>query len=151
MVDIQQITYSELSSAPNFDALVAEYRAEAGAQGLPTPRPTDSIYLSLEAAGMLTIHAAFVDNELAGFIFCNLARLPQYGGSLVASEMSFFVASAYRKTGAGKALFIAAEQSAKDNGAIAFVITAKPGSVFARVVERWGFAETVRMYLKPLC
>lgn len=150
MVEIKKVTYQELANDSAFDRLVAEFADECRADGLPYPSPDHDSYIEMEKSGALVFLGAYKCGALAGWLGISFSRPPQYESRLFASQMSFFVERAARKYGAGKLLIDAAEEVAKNKGAIAFAATAKANSAFSRVVERWGYVETSRIYIKPL-
>jgi GNAT superfamily N-acetyltransferase len=143
---IRPITTAEIFDAAH---LIAEYAVESSIDGMPAPAPNREIYTTLESAGVLHARGAFLAEALVGFILLVVTTNPHYGVPLAVTE-SYFVASEYRKTGAGLALLHAAEGLAKELGAVGILVSAPSNGRLADVLPRTGYAETNRVFFRRL-
>lgn len=144
---IRPITPSEFWSAPNAEALLAEYASESSIAGMPPPAPSREIYERLEATGLLHVLGAFQGEVLVGFLVMMVATNPHYGVPLAVTE-SFFVGSAHRKGGAGLKLLHEAEGIAKSAGAHGILVSAPTASRLADVLPGVGYMETNRAFFR---
>jgi GNAT superfamily N-acetyltransferase len=134
---------------PAIGALLAEYALEARIDGLPEPNPQWSTYNALERAGALQCFAAYIGESLVGFLALVCSENPHYGRVIGAVE-SWFVASAYRGSGAGMGLLKAAERMARSRGAVGMLVAARPDSRVADVLPRSGYGLGESMFFKPM-
>ncbi len=146
---IRASTVAELEAAPTFPALLAEYAAESAIEGMPPPSARMETYRALHAMGTLHVLAAWAGDTLAGFITVLAAPLPHYGCTVAVSE-SFFVARAYRSTGAGLKLLHAAENKARELGSPGLLVSAPYEGDLFRVLPRVGYTETNRVFFKKV-
>lgn len=144
---VRKSTIAEIVAYPNLGELLEEYAVESAIHGLPHPKAKIDLYEQLEAVGILYAISAFLDDILVGFIFVVSPIIPHYSEKISTTE-SFFVAKEYRKTGAGTKLRHAAEQYAKEIGALGLLISAPIGSDLAKVLPRVGYAETNRVFFR---
>ncbi len=145
---IRKSSIAEMVASPNLECLLEEYAIESAIHGLPHPKAKIDLYEQLEAVGVLYAICAFWDGELVGFILIVSPVNPHYSAKISTTE-SYFVAKAYRKTGAGKKLRQAAETYAKEIGALGLLISAPIGSLLAHVLELdKGYKETNRVFFK---
>jgi GNAT superfamily N-acetyltransferase len=149
MITIRHCAASELLDAPNRFELWDEYARESSAGGMPKPEVQIEMYRSLENAGVLRLIGAFDGDTLVGFVSVLTNVLPHYG-VLAAITESFFVAAAYRKTGAGMNLLREAELHAKAIHAPVLLVSAPTGGRLAAVLPNVGYVETNRVFLKKL-
>lgn len=147
---ITSATVAQIEADPSFDALAAEYVAEASIWGMPSPVAKFATYRHLEAAGMLHVIVARIGGELIGFITVLFAPLPHYAGSAVAVSESFFVAAARRASGAGIKLLRAAEAKAKELGSPGLLVSAPFNGRLFEVLPRAGYVETNRIFFRRL-
>lgn len=149
-ITTRRCTVAELESAPNFDALLAEYAQESAIDGLPPPSAQMGIYCQMEAVGVLHFLGAFSGDTLAGFAAIVVSVLPHYGVKTATTE-SLFMGHAFRKgSGAGLKLLTAAEALAKDLGAVGLFVSAPIGGRLEQVLPRIGFQETNRVFFRGL-
>lgn len=146
-VIIRKTTILEMESLANIHELLDEYSAESAIDGLPTPKAKVDNYKTLEASGSLYILGAFLNDLMVGYITILFPILPHYS-ALVAVAESFFVAKAYRKTGAGLKLLKEAELHAKSAGSPGLLVSAPFGGNLAEVLPHVGYGETNRVFFK---
>jgi len=144
---IRDTTIAELEATSNIYALLDEYSAESSIKGLPPINPSLPIYKMLEQSGAMTIIAAYVHETLVGYVTVLCSKSPHYSVMLGTTE-SFFVLSEYRSTGAGAKLLKAAEQRAKEKGAVAFLISSPFNGRLAAILPSCGYTETNRVFFK---
>jgi len=145
---IRQCTFDELASAASFDLLCAEYAAESGRiPGLGAPNVDRAMYRAMEAAGMGQCIGAWCGDELVGFGVVTLSTLPHYS-KLLGCLISFFVAAAARKSGAGTQIREEAERIAKARGGVGLMISAPAESRLDVILPRIGYQATNRLYFK---
>ena len=145
-MDIREVTCTELSAAPEFSSLLQEYAEECSLGGLSV-EVSEDIYYKMEESGLLTLLAAFDDDELLGFVSILVTVLPKYSLPVAATE-SFFVASKHRRTGAGLRLLRAAEKVAASTGAVGMLVSAPSGSWLAKGAPRSGYEESNRVFFR---
>lgn len=137
-------------NAPNRDTVVADYAAGSANDLLPQPNPQWDVYRKLYETGILKAIGAFDGNNLVGFVSVLIAVLPK-NGMVVANTESLFVLDEYRKAGLGLRLISAAEELAKDMGAIGLIVNAHPGSKLETILNRKkSYSEINRVFFKPL-
>lgn len=132
-VTVRQCAADEIIGAPNLDELLAEYAGESSIVGLPDHNAQFASYKALEQAGVLAVYGAFVDEKLVGFVTILTSILPHYGRAVSITE-SFFVAKAYRGTGAGLKLLRAAEDHAVRVQSPGLLISTPAGGTLERVL-----------------
>lgn len=148
MLDVRQCRFEEVAASPRFADLCAEYSAESGMAGLPTPAPHADTYRLLEQSGKMKIIAAFEGCELVGFLVLLVYLNPHYSALLGVVE-SFFVAKAYRGSGAGMKLLRQAEATTTAAGAAGPLVSAPVGSLLAAVLDASkSYRETNRVFLR---
>jgi GNAT superfamily N-acetyltransferase len=148
-VSIRQVTFAELTSHGNFLDLFREYAAESALAGLPPPDEKMAQYRLIDESGIFYVYAAFIGEDLIGFLAFLLPVLPHYGVTIAVSE-SFFVAQKSRKGGAGIKLLRAAEDHARRAGSPALMVSAPTGGRLAAILPRLGYRETNRAFLREL-
>lgn len=141
--------FSEVESNPNFEALLAEYAAEAAMGGLPEPGKKLDTYRLIETSGFFHIFCAFDGERLVGFIAVIMPVMPHYGVQIAVAE-SYFVSKAHRMGGAGLKLLHMAEAFAGEQGSPALLVTAPSGGKLAEVLPRVGYRETNRVFMRRL-
>ncbi len=147
---VRPSTVAEITGAPEFGALIAEYAAESAIDGMPPPQARMSQYRELEAAGLLSVIAAVAaTGELAGFISVLSAPLPHYGRTVAVSE-SFFVAKAHRASMAGLKLLAAAEALTAEIRSPGLLVSAPYASKLADLLPMVGYVETSRVFFKKV-
>lgn len=75
----------------------------------------DEVYDYSEQAGYCRSYAAFVDEEYAGYMVVMASEMIHHRGNFRAVTDAFYIAPAYRSTGAFKALLTQVEQDLKAN------------------------------------
>ncbi|HEX7386254.1 MAG TPA: GNAT family N-acetyltransferase [Castellaniella sp.] len=143
------LTVDEAFDSPKFVALCNEYRAES----LRNPDgesavPDRAAYENMIAAGIMRPLGVFVDNDLVGFCAVLITPVPHYGGRVLASTETLFVARAHRAGGAGITLLRAAEDVAHEAGASGLYVSAPVGGVLERVLPGLGYHETNRVFFR---
>ncbi|WP_369952279.1 GNAT family N-acetyltransferase [Ralstonia syzygii] len=148
-ITVRPCTVADVESAPNMALLLAEYGAESAIPELGPVNPQFPLYKALEANGSVRMLGAFHDGELVGFMAVLVSVLPHFGVVVGTSE-SYFVASHDRKSGAGLDLLHAAEDMAREMGAIGFFVSTPVGSRLERVMPGVGYRDTNRVFFKAL-
>jgi GNAT superfamily N-acetyltransferase len=147
MVEVRPCTIADIEQQPNFAELVEEYAAESSILGLPHPSAQLPMYHALEDAGALYSFGAFQGSLMIGFVAVLSYIMPHYGATASTTE-SFFVAKAYRKSGAGTKLRMAAESYAKSRGSSGLLISAPHGGQLAQVLPKAGYRQTNDVFFK---
>lgn len=140
---------ADLEAAPDFPALADEYANETLLDGMPPPTARWPQYHALEDAGMLSVFAATEGGVLIGFISVLATTLPRYAEPVAMCE-SFFVAKAYRRTGAGLRLLRAAERKAREIGSRGLIVSAPYAGRLFEVLPRLGYGEAARVFFKRI-
>ncbi len=150
MTTIRQISVDDFFAHHDAPALLAEYAAESAIDGLPTPTPDQAKYQLIERTGALHVLAAFQGDTLLGFLALLVSFNPHYSTQLAVVE-SFFVGSAYRRTGAGLKLLKKAENVASMEHADGLLISAPVNGRLAAVMDGHGsYRETNRVFFRSL-
>lgn len=145
--EIKMYTITQLEAEPNIQDILSEYATESSIKGLPTPSAKVELYKQMEGAGALHSFAAFVQELLIGYITVLSPVLPHYGRVVAVAE-SFFVAKAYRKTGAGLSLLRAAEAYAEEIGSPGLLVSAPINGNLAEVLPYVGYEETNAIFFR---
>lgn len=146
---IRPITADEAFDSPVFAALCDEYRAES----LRNPDmlgalPDREGYQRLLDAGVLYPLGVFVADELVGLCAVLVMPVLHFGGKIIATTETLFVAKAHRAGGVGIALLRAAEDLARAAGAGGLYITAPVGGRLERLMPHVGYHETNRVFFR---
>lgn len=145
--DVQLCRVSDIISAPEFPALVAECAEECKIDGLPEPDVRISTYSTMEATGYLTAFGAYDGLRLVGFLFVLAAPMPHYAAIVAVCE-SFFVGKADRAGGPGRRLLVCGEEVAREKGSPGLLVSAPVESQIARLLPRAGYEPTSTVYFK---
>ena len=113
------------------------------------PEPNRAIYAALADAGALIILTVTDGESLVGYASAAISPHPHYD-MLVAQHDTLYLAPAYRLGSLGLRLMAALEREATNRGAERMMWHAKPGSTFARMVERMGYQPEETIYHKEL-
>lgn len=146
---VTRTTMADIEASPELDALLAEYAAESANNEIGPVSPQFPAYRAMEASGLFHAFAAHREGKLVGFLFLLTPILPHFG-KLVGVVESYFVAAAYRKTGAGTQLRVAAEDAARAAGAVGLLLSAPTGGRLDQVLPHVGYRETNRTFFKGL-
>lgn len=146
---VTRAVLADIEASPDLPALLAEYAAESANDEIGPACPQIETYRAMEAVGMFHAFAARLDDRLVGFMFLLLPVLPHFG-KLVGVAESYFVAAEHRKTGAGLRLLHAAEEAAREAGAVGVLVSAPTGGILERVMPGIGYRETNRVFFKGL-
>lgn len=149
-VIVRPVTFADLHASPQFAALADEYMRESANPEMGAVVPDIDAYQRAEAAGVLHFVGAYRGNDLVGYVVVAVNTSPHYQGKRVAVTESIFVASAHRRTGAGMKLLRAAEETAREAGAVALVVSAPIGGRLAQVLPRSGFRATNTFFFRGL-
>lgn len=149
MTIVRRTSIDEVKLDPNFKSLTDEYAGESKIAEMPCYNLDINCYQQLEAAGLYHVLGAYVDDELVGFVAVLVTTVPHYSVKISSTE-SFFVAAAYRKGGTGLKLLRAAEQCAKEQGAVILYCNAPVGSRLAQALPVMGFRESHRVFCRSL-
>ena len=144
---VEACSPDDIRLAPNLDDLVVEYAHEARLAEMPWPRVDWETYRSMERAGILHVFSARSDGTLVGFVVLIISMMPEYGVRLACTE-AFFVAQAWRSTGAGLKLLAAAEAKARELKAPGLAVSAPLGGKLAEVLVKARFREVGRTFFK---
>lgn len=148
-VTVTRATLAEIEASPELGALLDEYAAESANDEIGAAAPQIDTYRGMESAGLFHAFAARMDGRLIGFLFLLVPTLPHFGKMVGVTE-SYFVAAAYRKTGAGSLLRLAAEKMARECGAVGILLSAPIGGQLEKVAPHVGYRETSRVFFKRL-
>jgi GNAT superfamily N-acetyltransferase len=149
MLEVAPCRADDVREAPNFADLVEEYGGEVAIRELPWPQVDWKTYYQLEQAGALHVLGARLDGLLIGFVVLVTSMSAEYGVPLCCTE-AFFVARAWRHTGAGLLLLAAAEAKTRQLGARGLAVNAPLGGRLADLLPKCGFREVGRMFFKPI-
>jgi GNAT superfamily N-acetyltransferase len=150
MITVKKVSFIEFHSLPEFKNIILEYTSESALEDMPPINPNIDLYIKLNEAGVLNTIVAFEDNYLIGF--ANLLMSPNlhYSKTIAVTE-SFFVRENYRKTGAGIFLLKEMENIAKENGAVAFMVSAPTDSKLSSVMDKnKAYKETNKVFFRSL-
>ena len=132
-VVVRPCTYTDVESAPAFEAMLDEYGDESSVDPTWRPVPQGDTYRALEANGALHILGAYHGDEMVGFLSILVTVLPHFGRVTAVTE-SFFVTHAARKTGVGMQLLHEAEALAYKLGAEGLLVSTPAGGALDRVM-----------------
>lgn len=149
MTDLRRISFRVLEAQAAFPALVAEYAAECGMEGLPPPSAKFETYRDLDDKGLLHVLATFAEQDLTGFLLLLVPVLPHYSVGVAVSE-SFFVGRAHRCSGAGLKLLRAAEHLSCELNAAGLLVSAPFEGDLFKVLPRVGYREANRVFFKSV-
>ena len=144
---IKQVTSSELFNDDRFVDLIKEYELESLVDGFPKADIQLSRYRMMELGGNFHAIAAYMNDELVGFLTVFVNVLP-HSGKKFGSLESYFVAEKHRKHGPGLDLLRAGEWVAKANGAVGLLVNAPKGGKLARVMPRSKYKHTHEVFFK---
>lgn len=106
-------------------------------------------YQTLEAQNLIIAFAAMSDGEIVGYVSGFLSRHPHYD-QLIAQHDLLFIHPAHRAGRSGLKLMREFELAAKAAGAKKVLYHAKPGSNFAKLLERLKFQQEEIIFQKGL-
>ncbi|MDR0439471.1 MAG: GNAT family N-acetyltransferase [Candidatus Accumulibacter sp.] len=148
---IRPITVAEAFDSPAFVALCDEYRAESLRNpGLSGSLPDREGYTRLVDSGVLKPLGVFAGEELVGLCAIFITPVLHFGGRVIASTETLFVAEKYRAGGVGLRLLHAAELVARQAGADGLYVSAPSGGRLERVLPRAGYRETNRVFYRGM-
>lgn len=148
-IAIRPITVAEAFDSPVFAALCDEYQAES----LRNPcmmgaLPNRGAYTQMVDAGFLHPLGAFVGDDLVGLCTVLIAPVMHFGGKVVATTETLFMAEAHRAGGAGQKLLRAAENVAAQAGAGGLYVSAPSNGRLERLLPCVGYHETNRVFFR---
>lgn len=148
---IRTITVDEAFDSPVFAALCDEYRAES----LRNPDmlgalPDREGYARMAGAGLMHPLGVFAGDTLVGLCAVLITPVLHFGGKVLASTETLFVAEAHRAGNAGLKLLRAAEEVAANAGAGGLYVTAPAGGRLERLLPHVGYHETNRVFYRGL-
>jgi len=150
LIIIKQIDYRDLNNISEFKNIVEEYTAESAVEEMLPIKTDVDLYIKLNELKKMITLAAYDDDVLIGYANFLLSPNLHYS-KLTAVTESFFIKEDYRKTGAGMALLKEMEKLAKENGAVAFMVTAPSDSKLSVVMEKnKAYKETNKVFFKSL-
>ncbi len=133
---------------PHWDSIIDEYDDEARIKDMPPINAKFENYRALEQGGFLHCFEAR-DDRLIGFLFLLYVPLPHYSRAVAVVE-SYFVAQAYRKTGAGLKLLRMAEAKARELGSPGLLVSAPSKGRLSEILPKLDYRETSRVFFKAL-
>jgi GNAT superfamily N-acetyltransferase len=146
---IRAITVAEAFDAPVFAALCDEYRAETLRNpDLLGALPDRAGYERMVDAGLMRPLGVFAGDALVGLCAVIVSPVLHFGGKVVATTESIFVAEAHRAGAAGVDLLRAAEEVAHQAGAGGLYVTAPAGGRLERLLPHLGYVETNRIFYR---
>lgn len=107
-------------------------------------------YKKLERVGYLHVMTARDDGRLVGYYACFVKRNLHYRSVVVGSDDLYFVHPAYRGTGVGVRLFLAAEQMQRDANAVLAVLKDKVAHSHEALFAKLGYEKMENVYWKKL-
>jgi len=146
---IRRCSAAEIYTAPNADALWAEYAAESALPELGPRNPQVEMYQAMEDAGVLAAFGAFRGDTLVGALALLISVVPHFGRAIATTE-TYFVRAEDRCGGTGAMLLKAAEEYARSRGAVAFFVSAPAGGRLERVMPRMGYRASNATFVKGL-
>lgn len=146
---IRPCSVDDIQNAPNIGALMEEYATEAHNPEQHSPDVQWAYYRKLVELGAMQPIAAFVGAELVGFAGVLVNEMPHHGKKLAITE-SLFVASAHRKGGVGLKLIRAAEEIARNVGAVCLLVSAPHGGALEKVMPRLGYRHSNSTFVRSL-
>lgn len=150
MMEIVRMPVAEFQARDELPELLAEYAEESAlAEYAGSAGPQWATYLELERLGMLHLLVALAGDRVIGFASVLVSVLPHFGVP-VASTESYFVAKAWRNTGAGLGLLAEVKRVAAEANACGLLVSAPEGSRLAQVLERTDMRASHRVFFKPL-
>lgn len=149
MTTIRKISFDEISARPEFATITQAYADESKIEEMPPHNLNYDSYRRLEQMGMYHCYGAFVEDNLVGLVTVLVTMIPHYS-VLIASTESLFVDEKHRKGGTGLKLIKAAEECAKENGAINLFVNAPMGGRLVQVMPRIGYRECQRIFCRRL-
>ena len=146
---IRAISVAEAFDSPVFSDLCDEYREES----LRNPDmigalPDRDGYERMVNAGMLYPLGLFSGDELVGMCAVLITPVLHFGGKVLASTETLFVAKSHRSGGAGMNLLHAAENIASIAGAGGLYVTAPVGGNLEKLLPHVGYHETNRVFFR---
>lgn len=148
---VRAITVDEAFDSPTFVALCDEYREESLRNpDLLGALPDRNGYATLVGAGLLHPLGAFVGSTLVGMCAVLVTPVLHFGGKIIASTETLFVAKEHRAGGAGRRLLYAAEQVAVRAGAAGLYVSAPTGGRLERLLPYLGYHEANRVFYRRL-
>jgi GNAT superfamily N-acetyltransferase len=148
---IRAASVAEIFDSPLIVALGDEYRDEALRNpDLMGALPDRDAYARLVDAGMLHVLGVFVGVDLVGICTVLVTPVLHFGGKLIATTETLFVARAHRAGGVGVKLLRAAEAAAIEAGAGGLYVTAPSGGRLERLMPHAGYRETNRVFYRSL-
>lgn len=149
MTTIRKISFDEVTAYPEFVKLAQDYADEARIEEMPPHNLNYDSYRKLEQVGMYHCIGAFENDCLVGLVTVLVTMIPHYS-VLIASTESIFVDAKHRKGGTGLKLLKAAEECAKENGAINLFVNAPMDGRLVQVLPRVGYRECQRIFCRRL-
>lgn len=143
-VEIRRTTFDEV----RLSGLPEECAEESSIKELPPPVIGWDQYKAMEEAGYIYPLGAYLGSSLIGMVFILSPPIPHYEGIKLAVTESYFVAKAYRKSGAGLRLLKAAEEYAKESGCIGILVSSPFDGDLSQVLPRVGYRETNVVFYK---
>lgn len=149
-IQIHTCTVAEIENARGIGDVSSGYAEESAISLLPAPQPRWDVYRAMEVTGLFKVIGAFDGERIVGFAsVISGVMMPHYGVKLASVE-SIFVLKGYRKTGAGIRLLRAAEDVAREEGAVALLSAAPKGGSLAKVLPGLGYASTHDMFCRRI-
>lgn len=150
-VEIRSCTVDDAFDSPVFAALCDEYRHESSRNPNPAGAlPDREGYTRLVAAGLLYPLGVFAGETLVGFCAVIVSPVLHFGGVVMASTETLFIAKAHRSGCAGLKLLRAAESVAAQVGASGLYVSAPTGGRLERLLPRVGYHETNRVFFRSV-
>ena len=148
-VNIRKCTVAEIEQAGALRDLLEQYGVESSSPEFGEVSPCFDLYRAMEAGGGLHILGAFAPG-LVGFAAVIAYGLPHYAGRRVCAMESFFVDLDHRHTGAGLRLLAAAEDLARELGAVALMVSAPTQGRLEQVLPRRGYRHSSQVFVRGL-
>lgn len=148
---VRPISVAEAFDSPVFAALCDEYREESLRNPNMLGASPDRVgYERMVQAGVMQPLGVFTGDELVGFCTVIISPVLHFGGKVVASTETLFIAKAHRASRAGITLLRSAEWVALQVGACGLYVSAPSGGRLERLLPHIGYHETNRVFFREV-
>lgn len=147
MLEIKQITFTELENNNNFAELTKEYSEEGAIEGIKNNGVDLNLYRTLEAANNLHVLAVFLDTILIGYAILFKHFLHHRSIYIIIND-AIFVKKEFRDTGAGLKLLKEINKHSNTTKTVGTFINAPTGSSLINILPNMGYIETGKMFFK---
>lgn len=147
MLEIKKMTFSEISSLPEFKQLTDEYSEGVYNVDVPKGKVDYDTYRKYEAVDILRVYGGFLDSKLIGFLFLVVMLYPHRSFKMTVQEC-VFVTAAQRHTGMGLRLIKKAEEVAEETESFGNIFYTPVGHILDDTLPRLGYTKIQHIYFK---